>query len=237
MQKQIKTNMSVFSAEYWKEAASQLFNLRMLCIAAVFIALRVAIKAIYIPVGENLNIYIGYLVNALGAIIYGPVVASLSAAVSDTLGALISQSSMGPYFFPFIFVEISGSLLYAVILWRRELSAARIIFSKFVTTVFCNMLLNPLIMIFYYQWLNNGKSYSFITIPRVIKNAAMFPAEALLLTVFISAMTPALASLKLISKNQQKPVLSTKHYIFLAILTVIAICFVTAYIYIYLPLK
>lgn len=237
MQKNVLESKSVFSPAYWREAAMQLKSVRMLCIAALFIALRVAIKSFFIPVGENINIYFGYLVNALGAIIYGPVVALISAAVTDTLGALISQTSSGPYFFPFIFVEMSGSLLYALILWRRKLSAERIICSRFFVTVFTNIILNPIIMIWYYAWLNNGKSYAFITIPHVIKNAALFPAEACLLVIFLSAMTPALSRLHFISGEQSKPVMTAKHYVLLGILTVVAIAAVLLYIFVYLPNK
>ena len=97
-----------FSAAYWREAAAQLTDIRILCIAAILIAVRVALKEIKIPIGENLNITVGFFVNALGAMIFGPVVAVVAAAASDTLGCALT--GFVDYFFPFIFVEIAGSL-------------------------------------------------------------------------------------------------------------------------------
>ena len=131
-----------FSLAYWKDAASQLFDIRILCIAAILIALRVALKKLQIPVGgPELQITFGFFVNALGASIFGPIVAIVAAAISDTLGCIIAPN--GTYFFPFIFVEIGGSLIFALWLWRAKLSATRIILSRFFVSVCCNLILNP----------------------------------------------------------------------------------------------
>ncbi|MGN1128098.1 MAG: folate family ECF transporter S component [Candidatus Flemingiibacterium sp.] len=224
----------IFSAEYWKCAAHQLRDVRILCIAAILIALRVALKSAYIPVGENLNIYFGFFVNALGAMIFGPVVAIIGAAISDTLGALLFPSN-GAYFFPFILVEIAGSLTFALFLWRRKLSTVRIILSRFAVVFVCNFILNPIIMNWYYAWLNNGKTYKLITLPRVVKNLALFPAEAFLLVLFLGALTPALMRMKLIPSVQDKLSFNKKHIILLAVLFVAAAVFVLTYYFVWLP--
>ncbi len=223
-----------FSAAYWKDAASQLFDVRILCAAAILIAMRVALKSLWIPVGPELNITIGFFVNALGASMFGPIVAVIAAAISDTLGCVLFPS--GPYFFPFIFVEIAGSLIFALFLWRAKLSATRIILSRFSVVAVCNFILNPSIMIWYYAWLNNGGTYAFVTVPRVVKNLALFPAEALLLVIFLGAMIPVLVNLHLIPKAQSgDTVISKKHFILLAILFVIALLIVLGYYFMFLP--
>lgn len=228
----------IFSAAYWRDALAQLKDLRMLVIAAMLIALRVALKSLGIPVFTNdLYIYFGYLANALGGMIYGPVVALAAAAVSDTLGALIAQSSSGPYFLPFILVEMLGSFLYAIVLWRRSVTVTRIFVSKFLVTFLANIVLNPIIMIWYYAWLNNGKSYALVTVPRLLKNTAMLPVEALLLALFLSAITPALASLHLIDKEQTKPVFKPRHYVLLGALLLIAAAAVVFMIFVYPSIK
>ncbi len=222
-----------FSRAYWRDAAAQLFNLRILCITAILIALRVAVKSAFIPVGQDLSITFGFFVNALGASVFGPVVAVLAAAITDTLGCIIAP--VGPYFFPFIFVEISGSLIFALFLWRTKLSAMRIILSRFSVSVVCNLILNSSIMIWYYDWLGNGTSYAFMTVPRVVKNLALFPFEAFLLVVFFGAIIPVMVRLKLYSKTQVKPKLTKSHIILLAILLLIAIIIVFMYYSLWLP--
>lgn len=233
----IDSKKSVFSSAYWLDAASQLKNVRMLCVAAIFIALRVALKSTFIPVGDNLNIYFGYFVNALGAMIYGPVVALVSAAATDTLGFFVAQSGQGAYFFPFIFVEMAGSLIYALFLWRRKLTGTRVILSKFSVTLFVNILLNPLIMIWSYEFFNNGKSYAFITIPRVMKNVALFPIEAFLLATFLALAVPVISKTGFIPKLESDIKLEKKHILLLGILFVVACAVVAAYYFLYLPNK
>ncbi len=225
-----------FSLAYWRDAASQLKDVRILCIAAILIAVRVALKGAQIPVGPNLNVQFGFFVNALGASVFGPVVAVVAATVSDILGTVIFPSK-GPFFPPYILVEVAGSLLFALWLWRAKLSAARVILSRFSVVAVCNFLMNPIVTVWYYDWLNEGKSYAFITIPRVMKNLALFPVEALLLVLFMGAAVPLLAKMKIIPKEQTKPVLTKKHLVLLAVLFVISIAIVLSYYYLYLPNK
>lgn len=224
-----------FSAAYWREAAAQLTDIRILCIAAILIAVRVALKEIKIPIGENLNITVGFFVNALGAMIFGPVVAVVAAAASDTLGCALT--GFADYFPPFIFVEIAGSLIFALFLWRSRLTETRIILSRFFVSLVCNFIMNPLILNLQYSLLNNGKTYEFVTLPRIIKNLALFPAEAFLLVLFLGVMTPALLKLKLVPKNQKELVMTRSNYILLGGLFIVAVVFVLLYVFVYLPNK
>lgn len=221
-----------FSRAYWRDAASQLFDIRILCIAAILIAVRVALKSVQIPVGPSLNITVGFFVNALGASIFGPVVALVAAAISDTLGCLIFPQ--GPYFFPFILEEISGSLLFALFLWRSNITATRVILSRFSVVAITNLIINPTLMIWYYD-IFYGKSYAFMTIPRVMKNLALFPAEALLLTLFMGAMIPVVVKLGFMPKTDVKPILSKKHIVMLVVFFLIAAMMVVGYYSLFIP--
>lgn len=192
----------------------------MLAIAALLVALRVALKSVQIPVGENLNITIGFFINALGAMIFGPVTALAAAAVSDTLGALLFP--VGPYFFPFIFVEMIGSLIFALMLYRTKITASRIILSRFLVVFFCNLVLNPLIMIPYYKLFYDGKAYAFFTTARLIKNLALFPLEALLLVLFLRAVVPVTNRMGLTYTDDEKIHLKSRDIILLVILALVA---------------
>ncbi len=221
-----------FSRAYWRDAAAQLFDVRILCIAAILIAVRVALKSVQIPVGPSLNITVGFFVNALGTSMFGPVVAIVAAAISDTLGCLIFPQ--GPYFFPFILEEISGSLLFALFLWRSNMTATRVILSRFSVVAITNLIINPTLMMWYYD-VFYGKSYAFMTIPRVMKNLALFPAEALLLTLFMGAMIPVIVKLGFIPKTDVKPILSKKHIVMLVVFFLIAAMLVVCYYSLFIP--
>ena len=117
------------SRAYWRQAASELRNTKMLIFAALMVALRVALKSLTISIAPNLQISVGFFVNAFGAMVYGPVVALAGAAISDTLGCILFPT--GPYFFPFIFVEMAGSLVFALLLYRMDVTTWRVILSRF----------------------------------------------------------------------------------------------------------
>ena len=176
-----------FSKAYWRDAAAELKDTRMLVVAALLIALRVAMKGLAIPLAPNLKINTAFFVNALGAMIYGPVVAAVAAAISDTLGCMIFPQ--GVYFFPFIFIEIAGSMIFALFLYRAKVSVTRLALSRFCICFFVNIVMNMPLMALYYDMVL-GQSYTWLQLPTIAKNLCMFPVEALLLVMFMSVMLP-----------------------------------------------
>ena len=85
-----------FSKDYWRLAFSEMRNPRTLVFAALVLALRIAVKPLSITLAGDLTEGIGFIINAFGSMVYGPVVALLSGALSDTLGFLVFPS--GVYF-------------------------------------------------------------------------------------------------------------------------------------------
>ena len=99
-----------FSKAYWRDAAAEMKDTKMLVITALMIALRIALKPFAIYIGPQMAIQTATLATALGAMVFGPVVAAVSALVSDVLGVLISGDV---YFPPFALTEIAGSMIFA----------------------------------------------------------------------------------------------------------------------------
>ena len=227
MQNNIKLFDNPFSKEYWKQAASELKNTKTLIFAALMIALRIALKSVSIYIAADLRISIEFLVNALGAMVFGPVVAIAGAAVSDTLGALLFPS--GPYFFLFIFTEIAGSLVFALFFYRTRISVTKVILSRFCTNFFVNIVLQTPIMALYYQMML-GKTYKILNLPRMIKNLVLFPIESLLLVLFLRALIPALKSLGYKVSDISNLHFTKKNIIVLVILTIIGVAAVVAYV-------
>ena len=216
-----------FSSDFWLYAARELRSVRSLVLCALFVALRVALHAIAIPVGENLNIYATFFVNALGSMIYGPVLGLVGGLLSDTISALVFPS--GIYFFPFAFIEMASSFIYGLFLYRARLGAWRGILSKFAVTAVCNLIMTPVVMYYYYITVL-GKSYTLLSLPRVIKNVALFPLEAILLMFFLAAMQPTLVKMKLTPSGTKFDVkLNAKNIAFLVLLTLAAVAIVICY--------
>lgn len=220
--------ISVFSLAYWREAATQFCDLRMLCVAAMFIALRVAVDAVDIRLGPDLYIGVSFLVTALGAYIYGPVMGVVCGAATDTISALMFPK--GSYFFPFIFIEMLGGFLFGLFLWRRKPTATRLICSKLSVTVLCNMILNSAVLLWMYAWMGNPKTSLAFMIPRLIKNVVLFPAECVLLAILFNAVLPALQHLKFTRAVIGEPVkLHWFHYVLMGAMIPVAIAGVCIY--------
>lgn len=181
-----------FCREYWRAAAGEFKKPRMLIFAALMIALRVALKSLSIPIAADLRINVAFFINAFGAMVFGPVVAIPAAAISDTLGCLLFPT--GPYFFPFVFTEIAGSMIFALFFYRAELTARRVILSRFCIDFFVNVALNTPVMWLYYRMVM-GKNYAIFDLLRVVKNLVMFPIESVLLILFFRAVVPAARSM------------------------------------------
>ena len=196
MSKVNKTNnlyKTPFSAAYWRDACAELKDTKMLVFAALMIAIRVALKLVAIPLAPNLKINTAFLANALGAMVFGPVVAAVSAIVSDFLGVLITGDV---YFLPMVLLEISGSVLFALFLYRAKVTPTRVILSRFAICLLVNVFLQTPLMMLYYKYMMGGAPY-ILTVPKIIKNLFMFPIESVVLTIFLASIQPLTYRLKL----------------------------------------
>ena len=215
-----------FSKAYWRDAASELKDTKILAFAALMIAVRVAMKLLYIPLAPGLRINTAFVANALGAMVFGPVVASLCAVVTDILGYLMNPE--GFYFIPFLFQEVAGSVIFALFLYRTKATPVRAMLSRFCICVFCNMVMQIPFNMWYYHVLYEGeKTYTLaMALPGVIKNICMFPIESVALTLFLSIMVPITNRMGLTftgADAKEALKFSKKQLVLLAVLFVVAV--------------
>ena len=215
-----------FSKAYGKQAMADFKNLRMLVFAALMIALRIALKPVSIPIAADLRINAGFFINAYGAMVFGPVMAIFGAIVSDTLGYLVFPD--GIYFFPFVLTEIAGSLIFALFLYRTEVSTVRIVLARFCVDMLVNVVLNAPIMALYYTMIM-GRSYALFDVLRIVKNLAMFPLESILLIIFMRLVIPPTQKLGYVFSGTQRLKFNKRTIVLLGVLLVFSICTITGY--------
>ena len=215
-----------FSRDYWYQAFSELKDTRMLVFAALILALRIAMKPLKIPVAADVNITFGFVVNALGSMVYGPVVALLGGALSDVLGYLVAPS--GPYYFWFIVPEMMGSFIFALFLYSTDITPVRLILAKFCVNLVANIIITEPIMIRYYQLFLTSTYQPFMLV-RIAKNIVMLPIEAIILMVVFRAMIPALSRVGYNPPGKVELNYTKKHIILLVALFVIGAAAVTGY--------
>jgi ECF transporter S component (folate family) len=232
---QQEKQMNIFSLQYWREAARQLKDVRMITIAALIVALRIAVKFLKIEIAPGLNFSLDGYVNSLGSLIYGPVLGLVVGAISDTLGCLVT-GRMGEYFPPFMLVEMSSSFIFALFFWRRKISIRGTMGAKFTVNFVSNIILTSVFnkwMYFVYYGLERAEAYNIINGARIVKNLVMFPLEATVIVMVFAFALPVLARLKLVDKKLcylEKP--STKRLVInLVFFTVMSIVLIVFYHY------
>ena len=214
--------LSPFSAAYWKSAAREVKSVRKLAICAVLIAIRVALKTVYIPVGESLSIYVGFLVNAVSGAVCGPVLSLISGAVCDIIGFLIAPN--GPFMPVFTLIEMFCAFSYSICLYSVKITPAKLLLSKALVNIFGNVIFTSLALNAFY-----GKGVYYYMATRIAKNLLMLPVEVMLLVVLFNALTPALVKMKLIPAPQEKMKLSVAKVIIVVALTALVVILTVLY--------
>ena len=223
-----------FSKAYWRDAAAELKDTKMLVVTALMIALRIALKPLAIPLGPQLNIQTAMLATALGAMIYGPVMAIPASIISDTVGFMIYPT--GDYFFPFVLTEIASTMFYALCLYRAKPTTTRVTLSRFFICFLVNVVLQQVIFAWYYTYIGNPEKarstiLGMITVTRILKNLAMFPIESVILTLFLRFVYPAVRRARLVYSEEADMSFSKKALVSLVCLTLVGCVTATGYLY------
>lgn len=224
-----------FSKAYWRDAAAELKSVKTLVVAAMMIALRVATKGLAVPIAPDLDLFsVASFINALSAMIIGPVVAIPAAFISDFLGVLL-WDGLGTYFLPYALQEIGSSLIWALLLYRAKPTTLRVMIGRLSICLVINVLLGTAINM-WWQTIYYGQSSMVLTLPRVLKNTFMFPIEAVVMTFFLSLMVPITNRMGLTYSGtdvKEKLTFGKKQIIVLAALFVVGVTCVVSYLFYY----
>lgn len=216
--------MSPFSLAYWKAAAAEVTNLRTVSICAVLLALRLVMKMfLRIPVGDNLNITLGFLANSVSGTICGPVLSLIAGAVNDILGCILAPQ--GGYMPIFTLIEMFTSFCFSICLYRTRITVWKLALSKILINLFGNIVFNSLALGILYEkgvWYYMGRS--------IVKNTLMLPIEIILLVFLFNAVTPVMEKFKLVPSPQTKMKVNVVRYIVVTVL-LFAIVVLTAVYY------
>ena len=225
-----------FSKAYWRDAAAELKDIKMLVITALMIALRIALKPLAIPLGPQMAIQTATLATALGAMIFGPVMAIPAAIISDTVGFMIYPN--GDYFLPFMLTEIASTMAYALCLYRAKPSASRVIIARFLICFAVNVVLQQFIIAWQYTYMGNPEKakdtiLGIMTQARIFKNLFFFPIETVVITLFLKALIPVTARMKLTYGGSTGMDFTKKQIIALVLLVIVGAGSATGYLHYY----
>ena len=170
---------------YWREAASELKNIKILAFAALMIAACAALGFIpSIPIGDAAKVSWGFLARAVCGMVCGPVVARVFGFAEDTWSYLVHPT--GAYFPGYAITTMLGTMIYALFLYKRKITLPKIFLAKLCTNVL-NVVLGTL-----WTAIVTDKGYLFYLPVRAIKNLVMLPVQTIMLALLIGALAPIL---------------------------------------------
>ncbi len=234
IQRSTATYPHPFSAAYWRDAAAELKDTKMLVVTALMVALRIALKPLAIPLGHpQLAIQTATLATALGAMIFGPVVAIPAALISDTIGFIIHPT--GDYFLPFAMTEIASTMIYALFLYRAKVTPLRVMLARFSICLFVNVGLQQVIFAWQYIYMGNPEEameavLGAMDLARIFKNLAFFPIESVVLTLFLKVLLPVTQRARLTFCKDSDLTIGKKEIAVLVALVLAGVVSATAYL-------
>ena len=175
----------MFTLTYWKKAARQIRNIRVLALCAVFVALQVLSSSVFVQVSENLRIYFSFIFTALFSCIGGPVMALISGFCADIISFMLFPS--GAFFFGYTLSAILGAFIFGLFLWDTKITVIKLVFSRVMITGFVNILLGSVWTTMLYS-----KGFWFYVTKSAIKNIALLPFEIFILIVLFRVLLPIL---------------------------------------------
>ncbi|MEA4848265.1 MAG: folate family ECF transporter S component [Clostridiaceae bacterium] len=118
----------------------------------------------------------GFIPIAFSAILFGPLIGGLTAAISDILGMVIFPK--GAFFPGFTLSAFLGGAIYGLFLYKKPVTMINIAKSVLLITIAVDLGLNTL-----WLYMTTGEAAAALFIPRTLKSAIMLPVQIAVINV------------------------------------------------------
>lgn len=152
---------------------------------ALLIALEVVMGRFLGIMTPIVSINFSFLPLVINAIVFGPVSATLSAVISDILGALLFPRGLGIYFPGFTLSAALNGLIYGLFLYRKPKQLWRISSACLITSIFVSLGLST-----YWVYMMTGNGFLALLPPRILQNAIMLPIKIFAIWVIAYRIIP-----------------------------------------------
>ena len=190
-----------FSAQYWRDAARELRDLRKLTFAALMIAMCVVLSHVpSVPLFGGAKVTWGFLARSVCALVCGPVLGVVFGFAEDILSFFLTGGGGYPFFPGYTLTTMLGVLIYALFFYRTPITVREIFFAKLLTNIE-NVLLGALWMA-----ILSGKAWYVTASASALKNLIMLPVQTVLLVLLFGALLPVLCRAGLIDRQTPKKI-------------------------------
>jgi len=145
------------------------------------------------------SINFSFLPLVVNAIVFGPVSATVSAAISDILGAFLFPQGLGIYFPGFTLSAALNGLTYGLLLHRKPLRLWRICIACFITNILISLGLST-----YWVYMMTGKGFLALLPTRILQNAIMLPIKIIVIKLVVYRVIPFVWKGAILKHNSTK---------------------------------
>ncbi len=197
----------IFTKEYWKSSISHFYNVKGICLMAIFVALMTVIGGIcsIFPLkvyGRTISLL--FLFWPLIGILFGPISGMSIALIVDVLMYFLFPTGY-PFYIGYTLAEMLIVFVSGIIFYKSNISIIKsIIFEGFVDIV-VHVGIESLFMNDIMKW-HLGEAYQAYVIGGLTKNVILWPIEVVILFLLISALLPVFKSLKLVDEDIKKTI-------------------------------
>lgn len=153
-------------------------KLKQLVIISLFIALEVILTRFLSIQTPIVRIGFTFIPIALSAIMFGPLLAGITAALADVVGMILFPA--GVYFPGFTFSAFLRGAIFGWFLYKKPNSLWRICMPVFIITLVVNLGLDTV-----WLWMLTGKGIFGLLPARILKCLIMFPIQIVLIQMVI----------------------------------------------------
>ena len=157
-------------AALFTDSYKELKSVRTITLMAMFAAIAVILGYFSIDVGEYIRIGFSSIPNGLISYLFGPTVGGIFAGALDVLKFIVKPT--GTFYPPLTLVTILAGILYGIMYYKKPITWQRVLATKFVVMLICNVILNTLCLADLY-----GEGFFALLPLRALKNLIMWPID------------------------------------------------------------
>lgn len=194
------TYLHPWTPSYWRAAALQTKDIKVLVTVAMLIALNVVLTIfvdIPIPVGDNLRIRFDFLAEVVFCMIGGPIIGVFGGMAGDLVSYLCHPS--GAFFPGYTLSAMLGCLIYSLFLFRTRVTIVKIAIAKLLVNGLVNVLLGCA-----WSTIIGKHGYIFYLAKSAVKNSIMLPIEIALMITVLAILVPVISRFGLVPKPLKK---------------------------------
>lgn len=197
----------IFTKEYWKSSISHFYNVKSICLMAIFVALMTVIGGIcsIFPLkvyGRTISLL--FLFWPLIGILFGPLSGMVIAVLVDVLMFFIFPTGY-PFYLGYTLAEMLIVFVSGLFFYKSNVSVLKLAIFECFVDLGVHVGIESFFMNDIMKW-ELGKAFKTYITGGFVKNLILWSIEVVILIFLLSAFLPMFKALKLVDEDISKTV-------------------------------